>query len=158
MLICERITEMKRNLSPIRDIRDIGKIYEWVNDLLQEAHSKAEGEFAGYTYNGVELTELHFLTEHLIKNGGRRGKTHMATALGIEACRQGHAVQFYRVSDLVAVLQEKFSVGTLSRFREKLKTLELLILFWTRWVMFPLAKPVRSCYLMSSPIVTNSKV
>lgn len=60
MLICERITEMKRNLSPIRDIRDIGKIYEWVNDLLQEAHSKAEGEFAGYTYNGVELTELHF--------------------------------------------------------------------------------------------------
>ncbi|WHX48543.1 ATP-binding protein [Paenibacillus woosongensis] len=52
----------------------------------------------------------------------------MVTALGVEACRQGQSVQFYRVSDLVAVLQEKFAASILTRFREKLSKLDLLIL------------------------------
>ncbi|WP_258959337.1 ATP-binding protein [Paenibacillus tyrfis] len=55
-------------------------------------------------------------------------KTPMATALGIEFCRRERAVRFFRASDLVAVQLEKFAAGTLSRFWEKLRKTELLIL------------------------------
>nr|WP_240463750.1 IS21-like element helper ATPase IstB [Paenibacillus apiarius] len=90
------------------------------------------------------------------------GKTHMATALGIEACQQGHAVQFYRASDLVAVLQEKFAAGTLSRFREKLKKMELLILDEVGYVPFSqtgselLFNVIADCYEQQSVIVTSN--
>ncbi|GCL74642.1 hypothetical protein PN4B1_46120 [Paenibacillus naphthalenovorans] len=60
----------------------------------------------------------------------------MAIALGVEACRRGKAVQFYRSSDLVAVLQEKFASGTLSKFREKLRKMDLLILDEVGYVPF----------------------
>src|SRR5690606_41022297 len=64
------------------------------------------------------------------------GKTHMATALGVEACRRGKVVQFYRASDLVAVLQEKFVAGTLSRYRDKLRKIDLLIFDEVGYVPF----------------------
>lgn len=34
------------------------------------------------------------------------GKTHLATAIGVEACRQGRAVRFYRTAALVNQLNE----------------------------------------------------
>lgn len=55
-----------------------------------------------------------------------------------ELCRQlrlAH-VQFFRASDLVALLQEKFATGTLSRFREKLKKMDLIILDEVGYVPF----------------------
>lgn len=39
------------------------------------------------------------------------GKTHLVTALGVEACKQGHEVRFFRVHELVALLQEKYQTG-----------------------------------------------
>jgi DNA replication protein DnaC len=56
------------------------------------------------------------------------GKTHLALALGVEAYQKGLGIQFYRAADLVAVLQEKFGMGMLSRFRARLHKVELLIL------------------------------
>lgn len=109
-----------------------------------------------------ELTWLERRENLLLMGAVGTGKTHMATALGIEACRRGFGVQFYRASDLVAVLQEKFAVGTLSRFREKLKKMDLLILDEVGYVPFSqtgselLFNVVADCYEQQSVIVTSN--
>lgn len=56
------------------------------------------------------------------------GKTHVATALGIEAIKRGHHVIFYRASDLVRALIEARDARLLSRLQEKLRRASLLIL------------------------------
>jgi len=55
------------------------------------------------------------------------GKTHLATALGIEAIKHGHHVVFYRASDLVRALTEARDARALSRMQEKLRRVALLI-------------------------------
>lgn len=142
--------------------------------LVQQAGFPHLKTFDGYvdthiTFPGEStlelLREMAWLKrkENLLLMGAvGTGKTHMATALGIEACRQGHAVQFYRASDLVAVLQEKFAAGTLSRFREKLKKMELLILDEVGYVPFSqtgselLFNVIADCYEQQSVIVTSN--
>jgi DNA replication protein DnaC len=64
------------------------------------------------------------------------GKTHLATALGAEACRRGYAVRFFRVPDLVALLQEKHANGALMGFQKELADCELLILDEVGFVPF----------------------
>lgn len=55
------------------------------------------------------------------------GKTHLATALGIEAIKRGHHVAFYRASDLVRALTEARDARALSRLQERLRRVALLI-------------------------------
>jgi DNA replication protein DnaC len=55
------------------------------------------------------------------------GKTHLATALGIEAIKQGHHVLFYRASDLVRALVEARDARSLSKLQERLRRATLLI-------------------------------
>jgi DNA replication protein DnaC len=55
------------------------------------------------------------------------GKSHMAIALGMEACAQGKRVGFYTASDLVNSLLEANAEYRLSRVEHKLQTLDLLI-------------------------------
>lgn len=77
------------------------------------------------------LTELAFLKqrESLILMGEvGTGKTHLATALGIQACMAGHHVRFFRTADLANRLLEKHAAGTLGRFMRELERGELLIL------------------------------
>ena len=56
------------------------------------------------------------------------GKTHIATALAVEACSQGKRVRFYRVTDLVTQLLEAREERQLSRIRGQLSKLDLLVL------------------------------
>jgi DNA replication protein DnaC len=56
------------------------------------------------------------------------GKTHIATALAVEACSQGRRVRFYRVTDLVTQLLEAREERQLSRVRAQLSKLDLLVL------------------------------
>lgn len=56
------------------------------------------------------------------------GKTHLATALGIEACGQGKRVRFARVTELVTQLLEAREERQLTRTRSQLAKLDLLIL------------------------------
>jgi len=56
------------------------------------------------------------------------GKTHLATALGIEAIKRGHHVVFYRASDLVRALTEARDARTLSRLQDRLRRASLLLL------------------------------
>jgi DNA replication protein DnaC len=55
------------------------------------------------------------------------GKTHLATALAIEAIKRGHHVVFYRASDLVRALTEARDARALSRLHERLRRVALLI-------------------------------
>ena len=56
------------------------------------------------------------------------GKTHLATALGIEACHRGKKVRFYRVTELITQMMEAREERTLSRIKGQLAKLDLLIL------------------------------
>jgi len=55
------------------------------------------------------------------------GKTHLATALGVEAARQRRRVHFTRAADLVRSLLEARDARELGRFHRRLQRAELLI-------------------------------
>jgi len=44
------------------------------------------------------------------------GKTHLASALGVQACAKGKEVRFFRAVNLVNIMLEKHRLGTLVRF------------------------------------------
>lgn len=142
--------------------------------LVQQAGFPHLKTFEGYECEHISfpagctletLLDMRWLTQHenlLLMGAVGTGKTHMATALGVEACRRGHAVQFFRASDLVSLLQEKFAVGMLSRFREKLKKMDLIILDEVGYVPFNqtgselLFNVIADCYEQQSVIVTSN--
>ena len=63
----------------------------------------------------------------LVGNPGL-GKTHVAIGLGLVACRQGHRVRFYTVTQLVNELTQAHQEHQLPRLLEKLARHQLLIL------------------------------
>jgi DNA replication protein DnaC len=62
----------------------------------------------------------------LIGNAGT-GKTHLATALGLAACRQGKRVRFFTAAGLVTQLEEAQQQHRLDRLLTQLDRAELLI-------------------------------
>ena len=62
----------------------------------------------------------------LIGNAGT-GKTHLATALGLAACRQGKRVRFFTAAGLVNQLEEAQQQHRLERFLDHLDRTDLLI-------------------------------
>lgn len=56
------------------------------------------------------------------------GKTHLATALGVEACRQKRRVLFWRAADLVRSLLEARDARELGRLQRRLGRIDLLVL------------------------------
>ena len=79
----------------------------------------------------LELARCEFIDrrENLLLVGGPgTGKTHLATALGIEACGRGKRVRFYRVTELVTQLMEAREERQLGQLRSRLAKLDLLIL------------------------------
>ena len=63
----------------------------------------------------------------LIGNTGT-GKTHLATALGIEACCQGRKVRFWQITELITHLIEAREERQLLSLKKQLAKLDLLIL------------------------------
>ena len=55
------------------------------------------------------------------------GKTHLATALGMEACARGKKVRFWRATELITTLMEAREDRQLMRLRGRLEKLDLLI-------------------------------
>lgn len=90
------------------------------------------------------------------------GKTHLASALGVEACRKGKEVRFYRVNDLVSKLLERHHNGTLNRFMQGFRKAELIILDELGFVPFHkdgaelLFSLIAECYEQTSVIVTSN--
>lgn len=71
----------------------------------------------------------------LIGNPGT-GKTHLATALGIEACMKRMDVLFTNVPNLVIELKEAMSLNQLNQYRKKFQKYDLVILDELGYVSF----------------------
>ena len=73
----------------------------------------------------------------LLVGSSGTGKTHLATAIAIEACKRKHSVRFFTVSQLVETLIEARSERMLGRLRAKLKKVNLLVLDELGFVPLP---------------------
>lgn len=142
--------------------------------LLKDSNIPHIKTFEGYRFNEIlfpsvcnkdRLLSLEWITnkENVVMMGNvGTGKTHMATALAVEACRKGISVQFFRVSELVETLKDKFNQGSIRRFKSKLKKTELLILDEVGYVPFDqvgselLFNLIADCYERQSIIVTTN--
>ena len=78
----------------------------------------------------LELARCEFLARRenvlLLGNSGT-GKTHIALALGLAACQQGHRVRFTTTAALVSELIEARDDKKLLRFQKQIASYELLI-------------------------------
>jgi DNA replication protein DnaC len=81
----------------------------------QKVLELARGEWVEQRYNCC-----------LIGNAGT-GKTHVATALGLAACRQGKRVRFFTAAGLVTQLEEAQQQHRLDRFLGQLDRADLLV-------------------------------
>jgi DNA replication protein DnaC len=112
-----------------------------------------------------ELRTLDFMyrQENLIlygRNGA--GKSHMATALGVEACMRGKKVRFYKTAALVNELTDAKSNGSLTRYLKNISRLDLLIC--DEWGYLPfnsegsqlLFQAISDCYEKRSLIITTN--
>lgn len=112
-----------------------------------------------------ELKDLVFMesNENVMMLGSvGTGKSHLAVATGIEACKNGKNVRFFRVSDLVSILLDKHQSGSLHRFMKEMKKVELLVLDELGFIPFHkdgselLFDLISECYESASVIVTTN--
>ena len=108
--------------------------------LIKKAAFPTFKTFEGYTHDHIQLPpaltwqeveDVSFINEkkNLVMFGPvGTGKTHMATAIGVEACRKGLRTGFFTVTELVLKLAECRKKGTLEKMVKDLKKLDLLIL------------------------------
>lgn len=142
--------------------------------LLKQAGFHGIKTFADYDFSEVKLPSglavddlkaASFLADkrNLICYGNvGAGKTHLATAVGVEACRQGKAVRFYRTAALVNQLNEAKKQGELGRFLRQFVKLDLLIC--DEWGYVPLDREgsqllfqvIAECYEQRSVILTTN--
>ena len=79
----------------------------------------------------LDLQHMGFLekAENIIFIGNSGvGKTHLATALGVEACHQGVKAIFINCHELIQKLQSAYEKGTLERVLKRYANYELLII------------------------------
>jgi DNA replication protein DnaC len=90
------------------------------------------------------------------------GKTHLATALGIEACKRDYKVAFWRTAALVNHLIQLNDGGALHGFLKTLEKLDLLIC--DEWGYVPVSRDgaqllfqvVSACYEKRSMLITTN--
>jgi len=152
------------------DAREINR----KNRLLKQANFNVLKTFSDYSFKQIEIPqsidvmtikETNFLDkkENLILYGPTgTGKTHLATAIGVEACNQGKRVRFFRTSALVNSLLEAKETGGLKKLLSKLEKLDLLIC--DEWGYIPFEKEgsqllfqvISDCYERKSLIITTN--
>lgn len=90
------------------------------------------------------------------------GKSHLAQAIGLEACNRGKSVKFFRTAALVNRLSEAKNDKTLSTFLKQLMKADILVL--DEWGYVPLDRDgarllfeiISECYESKSIIVTTN--
>lgn len=111
------------------------------------------------------LMKVDFLNrkEKLIIYGcNGAGKTHMASAISLEACMQNKKVRFYKTSDLVNELVDAKTHGTLTLLLKKLSKIDLLICDEFGYIPFDvedsqlLFRVIADCYKKRSLIITTN--
>jgi len=80
--------------------------------------------------SGFATTAFTALAENIVLIGGTgTGKTHLATALGVEAVnRHGKRVRFYSTVELVTLLEQEKASGRAGRLAHQLQHLDLVVL------------------------------
>lgn len=130
-----------------------------------EDYEPNEGITFPETLNMEMLKDLVFMEKYenvMMLGAVGTGKSHLAIATGMEACRQGKYVRFFKVSDLVSILLEKHQSGTLKRLMKDLRKVELLILDELGFIPFHqdgsqlLFDVISECYETTSVIVTTN--
>lgn len=132
-------------LSKELELREAAK----VDRLIKKARFLQEKSFSTFQWHdqihfppqldAAELERLNFVRakENLILTGSPgTGKTHLATAVGYQACKMGLEVGFYRVSDLVENLERAWKEDKLAFFQNKFKNVDLIILDEMGYVPF----------------------
>ena len=144
------------------------------NRLIKQAGFYGLKTFSGYCFDEIKLpTELSTATlttaafvaekKNLICYGNvGTGKTHLATAIGVEACKRGYKVRFFRTAGLVNQLSDAQKKGELNKFLNQLSKAELLIC--DEWGYVPLDRDgskllfqvISECYEQKSVIITTN--
>ncbi|MFY9303592.1 MAG: IS21-like element helper ATPase IstB, partial [Atribacterales bacterium] len=118
---------------------------------------------ASLTVEDIKKIEPVKRKENLILYGPvGTGKTHLATAIGVEACNQGQRVKFFRTASLVNQLTDAKDRGELRKFMKQIEKCDLLIC--DEWGYVPLEKGgaqllfqvVSECYERRSVIITTN--
>ena len=120
------------------------------NYLLKSAKFDVVKTFENYTFDEVLIPQsidveaiktASFVDkkENLILYGPvGTGKTHMATAIGVESCNKGKVVKFYRAAALVNNLIDAKKNGQLKKFLKQIEKTDLLIC--DEWGYIPFEK------------------
>lgn len=144
------------------------------NRYLKQAGFDVIKSFANYSFDYVQLPEelsvddlkeCTFIEnkQNLILFGKPgTGKTHLATAIGVEACRKGHRVAYYKTSRLVNDLVDAMASKNLKSIWKKLLNAKLVIL--DEWGYIPFEKTgtqllfevISECYEQRSVVITTN--
>lgn len=144
------------------------------NRYLKQAGFDVIKTFANYSFDYVQLPEelsvddlkeCTFIEnkQNLILFGKPgTGKTHLATAIGVEACRKGNRVAYYKTSRLVNDLVEAMASKNLESIWKKLLNAKLVIL--DEWGYIPFEKTgtqllfevISECYEQRSVVITTN--
>lgn len=144
------------------------------NTLLKSAKFDVIKTFENYSFDDIEIPKSIDLDEirnarfiqkkqNLILYGPvGTGKTHLATAIGVEACRQGKTVRFFRTAALVNSLLEAKKNEELKKFLKQIEKADLLICDEWGYIPFErdgsqlLFQVISECYEKRSLIVTTN--
>ncbi len=144
------------------------------NRLLKTANFDVVKTFQGYIWDQIQIPPSISLEDikavkfverkaNLILYGNvGTGKSHLATAIGVEACNRGKRVKFYRTASLVNQLTDAKANGELKRFLRQIEKCDLLIC--DEWGFVPFEKNgaqllfqvISECYERRSVIITTN--
>ena len=144
------------------------------NSLLKTAKFDVVKTFENYSFDEIEIpasidiediksSSFIDVKENLILYGPvGTGKTHLATAIGIEACSKGKTVKFFRTAALVNSLLEAKKNEELKKFLKQIEKTDLLIC--DEWGYIPFEKDgsqllfqvISECYEKRSLIITTN--
>ena len=144
------------------------------NRLVKQAGFYAMKTFEDFSFEEIrlpqdlspeELKKASFVDEkkNLILYGNvGTGKTHLAQAIGLEACKQNKVVRFFRTAALVNRLSEAQKKSELNTFMKTLMKADLIIC--DEWGYVPLDRDgskllfqvVSECYEQRSVIITTN--
>jgi DNA replication protein DnaC len=132
---CLSVEETSRHESAVRERVHNARFPE-VKTLDAFDFTTADGVDANVV---AELARGTWIDEHrnvILAGPIGTGKTHLATALGVEAARQRRHVLFWRAADLVRSLLEARDARELGRHQRRLERVDVLILDEVGFVPF----------------------
>lgn len=153
------------------DLREVAK----GERLIKKAKFMNEKDLSDYQWGDhihfppnldrESLESLSFIRrqENVILTGAPgTGKSHLATALGRKACRDGFEVRFYRVADLIELLKKSWTEGRYQQMRNRFNKVDLIVLDEMGYVPFSkdgaelLFQLISDWYEQKSLIITSN--